>query len=82
MYTEKIVVEVGVNVSEEITARLPSELMELLAINGLWDEEFTESAQSPVSCLFFANIPLIRMSRHSLHSSWPGWRCSMLSMIQ
>lgn len=39
MYTEKIVVEVGVNISEEVEARLPLELMALLEIGGAWEDD-------------------------------------------
>jgi hypothetical protein len=50
MYTEKVVIEVGLNASEEVDARLPVELMELLAVNGVWedDHDSLESMRAPV----------------------------------
>lgn len=60
MYTEKVVIEVGLNASEEVDARLPVELMELLAVNGLWEDghDSLESMRVPVCYLFKVDIVL------------------------
>jgi hypothetical protein len=60
MYTEKVVIEVGLNASEEVDARLPVELMELLAVNGLWEDghDSLESMRAPVCSSFKVDIVL------------------------
>jgi hypothetical protein len=56
MYTEKVVIEVGLSASEEVDARLPVELMELLAVNGLWEAGHDSLEFMPVCYPFKVGI--------------------------